>query len=905
MSRRSLLQAWRRPNRPVRARVSGAKRATWMREVFTRPRYWLLLALWAGGLLLAYGYAAGPSRVLTGPLYDLALRFDPLPDPAPTRVLLVEVGELPPNEARLAAALETLARLGAKQVVLAVDLPAEPAPRLRAALQRAPGLLLAPRIRFDPVSGEPAGLEHVPQELVTSGGPVAATALPPADLGVHRRQRATVPLPDGHVPTLAVAAAGRPPGSTEPLREAFIVNFLRGPHRIPLVRLEEAGRELARSLVEGRHVIVGYAAHVREPRLDTPLGSGPQGLSLLEFQGYALQTLLDRAPIRVFPAWSMALAFTALLSLWAYLYVRLSLRQNLWVTGAFLLAFLGLGAILAWLGYWPPLAELLLFQLAIFLVWTLRTGTWNEWALRRIMADTSRYTRSRLIPASFYATDKPWEYIANLLHQALPLERMVLLERIPGMHRVRVVDAPYCVGEDEIHERRRDFHRTPYTTALANPGPLQTPRPFLKPRGEADETPHYLLALSYAGEVQGFWAFTLDAEGSEQRERVLQTAEALGRRIAEMLYHRSRWIQEAAQQGLMARVLGLREWSEVLLARVIRSLAFVEWRLTSLEQLFHGVEDALVLYDFFGQVLYANRPMESLMRRAHIPFYRMSALELVSTLSGQSTDRARLALARVLVEQDRVTLPVPALEDATHAYRLELRRLARDKADAPDQKPFRFEGVLLVCKDVSLVKTQFRSRTAILERVAAALRAFRDRIQEPDAPEQAEGLARLLDRVTAHLADMGDVDQSGVMAVQLVPLLELAIQASKAAGGKKMLHWSLEGREDDPVVLAHSTRLVEGLRALLGWLGEDARHGGTIRVTLRTEPEQAVIELQDEGYGLAPEQIERLLGSEQPEPAYRLVRRLRSDLEEWGGDFAADAQLGEGLRFVIRLPRLL
>lgn len=877
------------------------------------PRLWVLAGLWSVALLLAWVHATHRSEPADGWFYDLALALNPWPDPSPAGVLLVEVPTGRPDPDRLAATVRLAAEMGAAGVALMVDLPAEPTPALLAALREAPALVLArlPAPAHDLVD-EPV-YSPIPEAYRVLGFREGHVLLHPPTLGVHRRQflwkqehgrrvdaveRAVV---EAQRP-VASEAAGTPPD--------YLVNFLRGKDRVPRIGLAQAPQALSPATVKGRTLLVGYAPYVRTPPVRTPLGDA---VPRLVFHGYALQTLLDGAPVHTFGFGTLLLLFTAQVAIGSLLYVRLSLRGALWVTGAFVVLVLAAGAFLVWQGFWPAVTELLVLQGLILLAWSLRASLLQQRALRRVLAETSRYTRSRLIPPSFYATEEPWHYIATLLYQTLPLNRMALLERIPGLHRVRVVPCPHCFPESEIMERRRDFLRTPYTTALAQPRPLALQRPFFHPRGDLHE-PQYLLGLSFAGEVQGFWAFSFTPGTEGDQDKLLAVAETLGRRVAEMLYHRSRWTAHNQRRGTVWRRLGLQEWTERFLAGVTRSLAFVEWRLVSLEQLFHGVEHALVLYDFFGQLLYANRPMEELMRRARIPFYRMSALELLARLAELDENEARRALARVRLEREPAGFPAAGLNDASHTYRLQLRRLARDEGPvSPDEKPFQFEGILLICEDVSLIKAQVESRAALLRAVAAELGEYQRRLSalghgsaQPTGLEDTLQTAteRLQRRLTAALRDLlqgCDVVEDPPLPVQLKPLLQMAVEAVRPLAEQKALNIVVETPPGTVLVRLASNRFVRGLRAVLERLVEDARRGGRLLLRVEISGQEALLRLEDEGYGLPQEELDASQApgaADTPDP----LRRFASALQEWGGRLSATGGLGIGIRIEIRLP---
>jgi len=263
------------------------------------------------------------------------------------------------------------------------------------------------------------------------------------------------------------------------------------------------------------------------------------------------------------------------------------------------------------------------------------------------------------LPPDFYNLDEHWARVITFVDQTLNLNRVILLERVEGDHRVREVQALRCSLQD-IDERRRDFERAPYSDAIAEGGPIVLQQRLFF--SESSESPHdqYMVPLLFGGEVQGFWAFDVDPTVADSADNFLGTIRNFAGQIAELLYHRHRWMeQHDAQKKILPRFFRL-DVAKGSSQKIGELLELLDNRLIALQAVFDGLATAAIQYDLFGRVVQLNDSMEAFMRQQNLPGYELTALDFLTTLTNMPPNEARGLLRRVVADRNDFLIPVTA-----------------------------------------------------------------------------------------------------------------------------------------------------------------------------------------------------------------------------------------------------
>ncbi len=644
-----------------------------------------------------------------GGLYDFFNRLSPLANEQGSSVVLVTVSpeHLYADDALWQVAVGRLFAAGAKGVVFGFQ-PKGLSGDYFSELFSTSGVILARQLARDPISDQFSTLEALPLSVDNTKIAWGVVYLANDSDGIYRSHKSSQTPYTTLEQLAAITFAGshyspqHPPGD-------YLINFLAGRDALPRVTIERVvERGVIPELVSGKVVLIGLHDAYQQIGLPTPIGSGSDSLSLLEYQGFAVDTLLNARPIYPAPVWLVVVL------LWAIALLSLVLLQWVGVMAATRItvlmlvlhlfsAVIALGLFLLWI----PLAEMLFLQIIIYVL-LLRSQAVNQTVqIYKMIANRSSVNAVAGAATSFYAIEEHWSRVITLVNQLLDLDRIIFLERVQGDHRVREVKALNC-SVDDIDEMRRDYLRTPYSTAIEQRSVLRLQRSFLA--NERDDEAQYLSPLIFAGEVLGFWAFSIDKEKVGLIADFERRIDEFSLQIAELLYHRQQWQQQvAAEQRILSKYLRLEGGDQVSRA-LSQMLALMDKRLRSFEDVFAGMGTAAVLYDLFGTVLQINAEMSRLVQEMALAAYDMTALDMMISLTGVDLVAGRRYLRTVIVEQQKVTLAVTLGGADKKYYILSMRPLFhQSKADYASDEVLPFETVGVLFELISTPTLQHSS----------------------------------------------------------------------------------------------------------------------------------------------------------------------------------------------------
>ena len=324
------------------------------------------------------------------------------------RVLLVEVG---PGEHSLLQSewhhlLDQLERLGAAQVAIGF----EPAGAGQAFYYSAAewGNVIFGRELEPSYVPDRYRLREWPEQPVGMIPPFGVVAVPPAEFGIHRRSAVSVTLEKGDsAPTLEAVVAARSGGDVHaPGQGSFLVSFNHVREWLPRVSAKRVLDDgLIPALVVGRAVLIGLADAPSYPGLHAPIAGQGNGLTLLEYQGFALDTLLGNRQIRTMPS-AVTLSLMLIVGLASLLsYQWLGLQAGGWLSGGVVAVWIVLGWILLHvLRIWLPVIELATAQVLVFSLFTRFRIVDDRQRLRQSVLARAAQVQEGVLPRPFRGT---------------------------------------------------------------------------------------------------------------------------------------------------------------------------------------------------------------------------------------------------------------------------------------------------------------------------------------------------------------------------------------------------------------------------------------------------------------------------------------------------------------------
>ncbi len=794
-------------------------------------------------------------------------------------------------------------------------------------------VIFGQKLIADPTNPDAIMLEPVP--LAAEGIKVSygVVAVPPDDYGVYRSQYLNYEIDGKPYPSVetitAQAVLGHPVSVTSP---TYLVNFEMGSDRLPKVSLDRVLKGgLVDEMIKDRSVLIGFKRGSDTPGLRTPVTSADIRMSILEYRGAALYSLLTKRTVTepnliVQLAILLALVAASLLA-----FQWLNIRQSTWLSLVMFVAYVAAAwLLLANARVWIPLAEMTITQLAFFVLFFRKRAIIEDQALHRMILNLSAKLEERLFPASFYDSQEHWSQAANMVNQMLHLNRLIFLERVPGDHRVREVKALYCTVED-IDEMRRDYERTPYSTAIKENGPIhiESKRVYLK--NPAENERQYIAPLVFGGDVLGFWVFGVDAEAVNLNPEFTQTVKDFSNQIAELLYHRQRWAARKEEELDSYRDIFGVEGKDVPCKQLGKSIELLDRRLTNLEDVMNGMGTATILYDLFGNVVQVNRHMEELAKSMGFVPYEMTALDFMTAVSGVDTQKARGYFQHIVLEHGGMSLPVKKLPDSDRSFILNVRALVQqegtvDPLATGEAHPFEMHGILYELVDISEMKSLYQLKERLAERLVFQ---FRNDLQSIIAASSLLTHTEITHKQREHAEDIiqakvdhmegvfeeshnymaVDIEEevAGVFPVDAKMPLDFAIHSLEQQSLERKVTIGSHASEFLRLVLASPHGLTAVLRSFLTLLLNDAIENSEIDIQIETQQGEIIYLMKNSGFGIPNERLQECLyGNEAfSSEEFKDVRESVLKIRSWGGSLNAISEVGEGMRIEMRLKSLI
>ncbi len=846
-----------------------------------------LLAYILGFLFIMALLLGGITPPLNGGLYDQFMRLGP-PVP-PAKVLLITSSE-PPQ-------LSQMDRLSAK-----------------AAAANARALLLAP----DVVSPSQSSLP-----LYQLGKQGLSVCVPSMEHGIHRSM-------SGDCRIAAIATELGVEGGGQ--NRQYLIDYAGGTSHIPRLSLRQAiDDEWLEQLANDRLLMIESARDM-DAHLATPL-DGSFGLSLAEYQAYAIDTMLRERMITAPGPSVIAIGVIVVLLLSGVV------AQWLPATTAGVIALLTMAAVtvtswwvLHYFQLWLPVTEL---NLAAFLSLLIAGQTRRVAEEREVDGIERRLVgmiATRLRARGIADANNPWRHVQRFVTQHLNLSRSILLELPTGtQHLVEVASAGCSI--DDIVERRRDHRREPFKQALAARQATQLGSQFLQQSDDAEI--EYLTPLLHAGQVVGYWYAAVDRALSEPLRPAPADINLFANQTATLL---AQWRADNEQY------LASKRWRRYLPGhwpRRYRSLVHaagqIDDRMLALERVLNGLSRAILVFDLFGRLRLTNNAAEQLARQKDLAIYTTDGLSLLTQWCGLTEPQARELLRDTIVSHRQFDLPVSGIElDTPHVLNVApvLSRAPSEDGKVMDGNDT--QGILLELRDVSRLHQSHRWFQDLVGQFAQKVRNDLEAVSlawtrvRPTLDEDQERVAAVLDRrlpaaaagmqmIEEHAESMQNWDQAAVVPLDVRDAINEAIQQTAVAQNQARVSVHTELPQFLHLAFAGYGELTDLLKAGLNLLLEDASSGSQIRLIVSDVVADATsnglplvrIAMSNEGYGVPAEHVEQLMqdvasvvDSVAADDLLGQLAARKSQVDSWGARLILDSAIGHGFTVTIDLKGL-
>ncbi|MDQ6962836.1 MAG: CHASE2 domain-containing protein [Mariprofundaceae bacterium] len=743
---------------------------------------------------------------------------------------------------------------------------------------------------------------------------IGIVSIPESQLGVYRTQQTEIEVKGVAYPVLESLVASNIRDLSDLDHSTYHINFTMRSYQLPKIRFKrvlEGG--LIAEMVTGKSVLVGLSDQRAMVGLHTPISHHEETLSLLEYQSFALHTLLTDQVI-VFTSESyLFVLLCVLVILVLILYQWLDHAMIGMFTFSMIVAYLGLAwFLLSYQHVWIPVSEMIAAQLLILFGLARYQNTIKEKEMKYLLLKTSSKLTNEFASKNFYSSDEHWVQIINMVNQTLDLNRIIFLERVTGDHRVHEVASLHC-HLDDLAEPRRDYERTPYSTAIAENGPLRVEKPYFKNIEEGEV--QFLTPLIFAGDVMGFWAFGVGEKSMQQTPSFYRLVKNYAQQIAELLYHREKYqSSERAGRRVVSQYMNL-EVGNSLFSSLKSTLLLMEKKLLTLEQVLHGLDESVMMYDLFGHVMQVNKNTETIFQDTSINLFEQSALSMLMATTGMTLAEAQRTLRHVILDHQSVHLKADALQGIAPNMMISIHALINEgnehQAQVSSSPQDEVKGMIFEFhdeqKEENLNKLKWHLAMHTNQHVLKQAKDMHTILKTSDA-EQRHGFhhARHIAKMVFATQKMLRVDENEKSVLSFPIDSNLCLQDALARLSRHVEDKDIALNvhvSDLNLVFSESEQLKKLFSYLFRLFLDDAVENSQLSIKASHHDGGVLYECHNQGFGIPNDRLQAYLyGEELPETdQYRLLRRYVSYVSLWEGKIDVQSQVGKGFKVKIWL----
>jgi PAS domain S-box-containing protein len=217
---------------------------------------------------------------------------------------------------------------------------------------------------------------------------------------------------------------------------------------------------------------------------------------------------------------------------------------------------------------------------------------------------------------------------------------------------------------------------------------------------------------------------------------------------------------------------------------------------------------------------------------------------------------------------------------------------------------------------MTLVTHELRTPLTAIQGMSEVLTQFdvepaRRREMHAAINEEAKRLARMIDEYLNITRLEAGARPLRKVPVRVEAIVERVVLLLNPLGATRGIPIACEFEEGLPVVKADSDLLAQAVTNVLGNAIKYSPSGKDVRITVRVQGDDVLIEVADQGYGIAREDAKRIFdkfyrvpraqSAEEPGTGLGLTF-VREIMESHGGQVTVESELSRGSTFTLRLP---
>ena len=649
----------------------------------------------------------------------------------------------------------------------------------------------------------------------------------------------------------------------------------------------------------------------------------PEVNSGLQQRGHLLVALIENRWLRALPNWGKGLIIAITAGLWYGLFTLVARKHRLWLYTAWVLTIsLTLAAMLRWLYLQLPAAELVFMPFLYMAVDSYYRRREAKTAFNQVMAMTeARMVKQRAV-SDFFISENYWEKILTMIRQTLQLEAVVILECSANSTQLNIV-ANHGYDKEIALEKRRDFRRPPYDTAIQHGKPIQPERPFFDI--DPVTTLQFICPLYYGGKILGFCALSLLRETLRNIPRAEEIFQQYSTQIGELLYRRqmmTRGNLNLLPENINADSLPYDK------SMILQRITALESQLISHTDMSNATLTSGLLYDLFGNLVLANSAAQAFARENNIAIFDCNSLDFLIALTNCSPTEGRQTLMDIIVHDSQAMLPVSTIKaHATHMVYIRLVHGGKESSQSSlAPQPFDAQGILFEVLDNSHLSRLYQAKKSLPVNLTASLvdmlqnanfslsevqNSLTTLNQSTGKTDKLEMILNEMSVVTTllhqHLQASDDIISDGYFYIDMKPTLENSIERHRPQLLIHMIDITTDLPDDCELARASLNDLEKILECIWVLMLETPDQSSQLSIRLEQtygdNQNTILCTFKSQDVGLTPKMIEAFNGRDfrHLSPSLSALRLACDDIDEWSGSLQLRSIMGQSTTISLAL----
>jgi len=236
---------------------------------------------------------------------------------------------------------------------------------------------------------------------------------------------------------------------------------------------------------------------------------------------------------------------------------------------------------------------------------------------------------------SFFNSRDSWIEISNIIQELFMINKSIFLEKIDNKIHLKEIYSLNC-SLDDIFERRRDYTREPYLSAVKSRKAIIIDRQFFKTKNSNEY--EIVAPLIYYNDILGFWVFSIDKQNIENIDTLLEEVTLCSTEIARLLFEKNKFLQNRIRNQKRVFINKIIDFIHIEIdnssaQNIEKNFTILLKKFYTKDVIFNKTENSIILYDFFGRVISANNNIEKLSKHKGINLYSLNATNFLHKIS--------------------------------------------------------------------------------------------------------------------------------------------------------------------------------------------------------------------------------------------------------------------------------